>query len=92
MRLIHWILVPPATVATVLFAVSNRQQTEIQLWPLPYAIDLPVYIIALGPLVAGFLMGAVAMWYSGMRRRIRRRAREKAVTTNLPDRSANAGS
>jgi lipopolysaccharide assembly protein A len=92
MRLIHWILVPPATVATVLFAVSNRQQTEVQLWPLPYAIDLPVYIIALGPLVIGFLIGAVAMWYSGMRRRMRRRTREKAATANLPDRPANAPS
>ncbi len=92
MRLIHWILVPPATVATVLFAVSNRQQTEVQLWPLPYAIDLPVYIIALGPLVIGFLIGAVAMWYSGMRRRMRRRTREKASTTNLPDRPTNARS
>jgi putative membrane protein len=98
MRLIHWVLFPSVTAAAVLFAVSNRQQTEVHLWPLPFVIDFPVYLIALGPLIVGFLIGAVAMWYSSLRRRMRRRAREKCAarektaTTTLPDKPADAGS
>jgi len=85
MRLIHWILVLPATATAVLFAVSNRQQTEVQLWPLPYVIDLPIYIVGLAPLVIGFLIGALTMWYSGIRRRIR----EKEMVNKLPNQQTN---
>ena len=89
MRLIHWILVFPATATAVLFAVSNRQQTEVQLWPLPYVIDLPIYIVGLAPLVIGFLIGALTMWYCGIRRRIRRRIREKETLNKLPKQQTN---
>ena len=89
MRLIDWILVLPATATAVLFAVSNRQQTEVQLWPLPYVIDLPIYIVGLVPLVIGFLIGALTMWYCGIRRRIRRRIREKETLNKLPKQQTN---
>ena len=89
MRLIDWILVLPATATAVLFAVSNRQQTEVQLWPLPYVIDLPIYIVGLAPLVIGFLIGALTIGYCGIRRRIRRRIREKETLNKLPKQQTN---
>ena len=37
----------PITVAVVLFAVSNRNIVEVQFWPLPGTLDLPLYVIGL---------------------------------------------
>lgn len=71
MRLLYWVIAPPLMVAAILFAISNRQQAEIHLWSLPYAIELPVYLVALGSLVVGFFIGALAMWYNDVRRRAR---------------------
>ena len=98
MRLLRWVLVLSVTLAAVLFAVSNRQLAEVYLWPLPLVIDAPVYLIALGSLVLGFLIGAVAAWYNGIRRRLRRRARENhgarenQTPALRPDKTAPAGS
>lgn len=98
MRLIHWVIAPALTLTAVLFAVSNRHQAEVNLWPLPFVVETPVYLIALGALVTGFLIGAIAMWYSGIRRRMRRRAREKSAAREnampdvRPDKTAPAGS
>ncbi len=98
MQLLHWVIAPSMTLAAVLFAVSNRQQAEVHLWPLPFIVESPVYLIALGALVLGFLIGVVAMWYSAIRRRLRRRAREKLAARGKsmpavrPDKIAPAGS
>lgn len=64
----------PAAVAVVLFAVNNRQLVDIDLWPLPFGASAPLFAIALGALVLGFLAGAVIAWLSGARGR--RRARD----------------
>ena len=73
-RFISWIIMLPAAVAVVLFAVNNRQLVDIDLWPLPFSASAPLFAIALGALVIGFLVGAVIAWLSGARGR--RRARD----------------
>ena len=98
MRLLQWVIAPAMTLAAVLFAVSNRQPAEVHLWPLPFVVESPVYLIALGALVLGFFIGVVAMWYSAIRRRMRRRARERSADRGKqmlavrPDKAAPAGS
>ncbi len=44
-----------ALAVVVTFAVANRAPVEIHFWPLPLAIELPVY----GILLIGFLLGVV---------------------------------
>ena len=56
------IITLPITAAVVLFAVSNRHVVELQFWPLPGTLDLPLYIIGLVTMVAGFLIGGVIAW------------------------------
>ena len=65
---------PPAVLIAV-FAVANRQDMRLELWPLPWAVDLPAYLAVLGSLVVGMALGAAAMWLSG--HGVRRRAREQ---------------
>lgn len=76
-RLTAWVIGIPVAVVLVLFVVSNRQAVELALYPLPpFPEPVPVYLIGLGGLFAGFLSGGLIAWWSG--RRWRRRARDEA--------------
>ncbi len=79
MRLIYWLLAGPLMVVVALFAVSNLDTVAVGLWPLPFKLDVPVYLIALGGLGIGFLAGGFVAWFSGGRARARARAAERAV-------------
>jgi uncharacterized integral membrane protein len=58
----------------VLIAVSNRQLTELALWPLPHLVVMPLYLVVIGALFLGVLAGLGMGWWAG--RHHRRRARE----------------
>ena len=91
----------PFTVLAVLFAVSNRHAVEVHLWPLPGGMDVPVYMLALLALLAGFLIGGIVTVCGGMSTWARaRRAEETAAGLErqleqaklaLPDYRAGAG-
>jgi lipopolysaccharide assembly protein A len=61
----------------MLFAISNRETASLALWPLPYLIELPLYLLFFFSLLIGALIGAFAMWisYSSNRRELRQRRR-----------------
>ncbi len=69
MRLIGWLLALPVALLSAVFAVANRHDLRLQLWPLPWSLDLPVYLAVLGPLVLGMLVGGAAVWLAGHRAR-----------------------
>ena len=95
MKLLFWIDVAVVAAALALFAASNRESVTLGVWPLPYILDLPLYLAILAALLIGFLSGVLAAWIAGRcrRREIRRRGRriaalerELAVTqARLPD-------
>jgi uncharacterized integral membrane protein len=58
----------------VLVAVSNPQTVELALWPLPQIILMPVYLLVVGLLLLGVLIGLGIGWWAA--RHHRRRARE----------------
>jgi putative membrane protein len=61
----------------VLFAISNRETVSLTLWPLPFLVDLPLYLVFFLSLLLGFLIGATTAWIAGsrVRRELRRRRR-----------------
>lgn len=67
----------PITVVVVLFAVSNRHGVEVQFWPLPGTLDLPLYVIGLVTMVFGFLIGGVIAWVGAGDSRHRARVAER---------------
>ncbi|MDA0341562.1 MAG: LapA family protein [Proteobacteria bacterium] len=69
----------PITIAVVLFAVSNRNIVEVQFWPLPGTLDLPLYVIGLVTMVVGFLIGGVIAWLGGAESRHRARMAERDI-------------
>jgi uncharacterized integral membrane protein len=76
-KLIHWLVTLPVTILAVLFAVSNRDGVVVTFWPIPVAIEAPLYLVVLLALVVGFLVGELVAWINGRhhRRHARRRAR-----------------
>ena len=69
----------PITLVLVLFAVSNRHMVEVQFWPLPGGVNLPLYIIGFVTMVLGFLIGGVIAWMGAAASRLRARAAERNV-------------
>lgn len=88
MRWLGWLLAIPVALLIVVFAVANRHEVRLDLWPLPWAMDLPVYLAVLGALAKGIVIGAVAMWLSGFR--ARRNAREQRRRAESLDRQLRA--
>jgi uncharacterized integral membrane protein len=78
MRILSWIVLALAALVLILFAVSNRETVSVGLWPLPALVELPLYLVVLGTLVIGFVVGQLLTWIAGWRwRREARRSRER---------------
>jgi lipopolysaccharide assembly protein A len=69
MKRISWIITIPVTLVVVVFAIANRTPITVNFWPLPWVAQLSLYLVILGSLLAGFLIGAAIAWLSAGRRR-----------------------
>ena len=81
MRILLWIFVLLVAAVFALFAISNRAGVALSLWPLPFLVEAPLYLIALGGALLGFLAGELAAWLAASRRRreLRRQRRQIAA-------------
>ncbi len=74
MKYISHILSIPFTIGLVLFTLSNRNAIELFFWPLPGSLDIPLYLLGIGMLVCGFLIGLLTSWVTNGHRRKRSNA------------------
>jgi len=58
----------------IIFAVSNRAEVPISLWPLPFYVSLRLSVALLGALAIGIVLGGVIAWTSSARLRLQRPA------------------
>lgn len=82
-RLFGWLLGFPLAVIAVVFAISNRAPVVADLWPLPWAIEAPLYLFVLVALVIGFLIGGAVAWAGSLA--ARRRVRAETSRTRVAD-------
>lgn len=75
-----WIVTVPIALLIILFALMNRQQVALSLWPLPWDIVAPLFLFTLGAIVFGFLFGALTAWFSGGATRQKLRAAHRALS------------
>ncbi len=101
MRAVYWAVTLAAAAVLSLFAASNREAVSLGLWPLPFLVGVPLYLVAFGAAILGFLTGALAACIGGAHRRrelrrCRRRsealARELAATQSQLSTAAQTGS
>jgi uncharacterized integral membrane protein len=69
MRIVYWVGFLLAAAICGAFATSNRPDVSLALWPLPFAIVLPLYLLVFAALAFGFAAGAIAAWVGGRQRR-----------------------
>lgn len=81
LRYLSLIITVPVALLAVSFAISNRQPVLLELWPLPFVINAPLYLLVLGAVVLGFLVGGLVAWMAQHRyRRDARQYRSRAGT------------
>jgi len=81
MKILFWIFVLLVALVLALFAVSNRESVALGLWPVPFLVEIPLYVAMLAALAVGFLLGEVAAWISGRRRRREARQRRRQLAS-----------
>ena len=77
----------------VMFAVSNRDEVLVSLWPLPFSVGMRLSAALLGALAVGIILGGTIAWTSGASRRLRRRSdapRTNVSTAARPTAPVNA--
>lgn len=77
MRRLSILITLPITLVILLFAIANRAPIAVSLWPFPWQVELPGYLVILGSVLVGFAAGALVAWLSAGRRR--REARRNAA-------------
>jgi uncharacterized integral membrane protein len=75
----RWLFAAPFLILLVLFALSNRQSARLELWPTDWSVEAPLAIVVLGTAAFAFLLGALTVWLSEIRRRRQLRQTERAV-------------
>ncbi|MDR3424109.1 MAG: lipopolysaccharide assembly protein LapA domain-containing protein [Alphaproteobacteria bacterium] len=62
----------------VSFALSNRQNVAVAMWPIDGGLQEPLYLIGLAPLAFGLVIGGLWGWIGGVphRRRAKRLSKE----------------
>lgn len=84
MRLVGWLIGAVIAAVLVAFAVSNRVIVPLKIEPLPFVVELPLYLALFASLVAGFVVGGFVAWLGGGRwRRRARRAEAEAARLRL---------
>ena len=86
MRILYRAIILAAVILLILFAVSNRETVSLELWPLPFLVDLPLYLLFFLSLLVGAVIGASAARIvgRGTRRELRRhRRRSEALEREL---------
>ena len=80
LRFLRWVLFLLVALIVVVFMVQNREPVEVSLWPLPFVVPAPLWLVIVGFLMLGFLLGVTSAWLSGggTRKRARDLARANA--------------
>ena len=61
MRILYRAIILAAAILLILFAVSNRETISLELWPLPFLVDLPLYLLFFLSMMVGAVFGAFAV-------------------------------
>jgi uncharacterized integral membrane protein len=77
-RLVFWIFAAIAGLVFIVFAIHNYHGVAVDLWPAPWQITLPVFLLVFCAIFLGLLVGAGIAWaaFAPTRRKARERRRD----------------
>ena len=79
MRFLRGLIGAILLILLVVFAVANRQAVTVNADPLPFAVDLPLYLLVFLVFFAGLVIGVLADRWSAWGAARRRRAKQQAA-------------
>jgi len=68
-------------VLVISFALSNKQEVTVVLWPFQNPVQAPLYAVGLVPLAFGFFIGSFWGWIGSLSHRLHARQLHKELTT-----------
>lgn len=68
-------------IGLMVFAVANRQSIPLNYSPLHEPLELPLYMLTLGFMATGFILGAILMWMNAAPTRRIKRQQRKTIKT-----------
>lgn len=86
MNRLRWLITVPVAIIVVVFAVNNRGDASVNLWPFDLTITWPLFAFVFIGAGVGFVFGAALMWFTVAPSR--RRARERAGQIRELERAA----
>ena len=86
MNRLRWLITVPVAIIVVIFAVKNRGDASVNLWPFDLIITWPLFAFVFIGAGVGFVFGAALMWFTAAP--ARRRARERAGQIRELERAA----
>lgn len=84
-RLLTWLVAVPFGVVVVALSVTNRKPVTVALDPFrpddpAFSYDVPLFLLVLGALILGIVLGGVAVWLrQGIHRRAARLGRRETA-------------
>ena len=79
MRILYRAVFLVIAIFLILFAVSNRETVSVGFWPLPFLVDVPLYLLCFLSLFIGALIGVAIAWMAGHRNRRESSARRRRI-------------
>jgi uncharacterized integral membrane protein len=79
MKILSAFLALVVLIPMLCFALPNRQDVAVAFWPFDDTMQLPLYLIGLGPLAFGLIFGAVWGWIGSVPHRLKSRRLHKEL-------------
>lgn len=73
------LIAAPFLLILVLFALSNTVSVRLTLWPMDFALEMPLSLAILSAMAVAFLLGGAVVWVNELGQRRRARRAEDAV-------------
>lgn len=78
--MVRFVLLILAAILVTVFAVSNTESVAVTLLPLPYSIELPIYLLIMIPLALGYLGGTFLFSFRNWRLKSRIHKLEQKIS------------
>lgn len=79
MKLFSWIFIAALALVVIILSIGNKAAVAFSLYPLPFEMELPLYILILTGAFIGVLLGSLRTWIADGKARKENRANKQEV-------------
>lgn len=79
MKLFSWLFIVLLGLAVIVLSIGNKDSVAFSLYPLPFELDLPLFVLILAGGFIGVLLGSLRTWIADGKARSASRAHKQEV-------------